>query len=142
MNHPSAIAACTRLVHDYAITIDFNDLDGFSNLFSDTATLNVGRPVTGRANIRASLDRRPAELRSRHILTNVVIDLLDASRATGLAYLSLYRHIGPESLRDEPIDSLAPAGVGHYDYEFEKTADGWRFARVSIQLAFRNPDFF
>ena len=142
MPYQSAIAACTRLVHDYAITIDFNDLDGFSNLFSETATLNVGRPVTGRANIRASLDRRPAELRSRHVLTNVVIDILDTSRAQGLAYLSLYRHMGPESLSDAPIETLVPAGVGHYDYRFEKTSEGWRFASVSIALAFRNPDLF
>jgi hypothetical protein len=142
MPYQSAIAACTRLIHSYAITIDFNDLDSFSNLFSETATLNVGRPVTGRANIRASLDRRPTELRSRHVLTNVVIDILDASRAQGLAYLSLYRHMGPESLSDAPIDTLTPAAVGHYDYRFEKTSKGWRFANVSIALAFRNPDLF
>ena len=142
MPYQSAIAACTRLVHDYAITIDFNDLDGFSDLFSETATLNVGRPVTGRANIRASLDRRPAELRSRHVLTNVVIDILDTSRAQGLAYLSLYRHMGPESLSDAPIETLVPAAVGHYDYRFEKTSEGWLFASVSIALAFRNPDLF
>jgi len=98
--------------------------------------------VTGRANIRASLDRRPAELRSRHVLTNVVIDILDTSRAQGLAYLSLYRHMGPESLSDAPIDTLTPAAVGHYDYRFEKTSEGWRFASVSIALAFRNPDLF
>ncbi len=45
---------------------------------------------------------------------------LDADHACGTAYLSVYRHIGPESLQSEPIELLGPAMVGNYEDWFER----------------------
>jgi hypothetical protein len=37
---------------------------------------------------------------------------------------------------------VQPAAVGHYEDRFLRTAEGWRFARRKLHLAFRNPESF
>ena len=70
--------------------------------------LNAGRELTGRDSIRKSLHRRPVELRSRHVLTNIFTDVISARDARRISYLSLYPHIGPESLESGPIELSGP----------------------------------
>ena len=49
------------------------------------------------------MQKRPDELRSRHVLTNIFIDVLSGTEARGISYLTLYRHIGEESLKAGPV---------------------------------------
>jgi hypothetical protein len=88
------------------------------------------------------LTQRSDRLRSRHVLTNISIDVVDVDHARGITYLTLYRHIGDESLGDDPIELKGPAAVGYYEDEFVRTADGWRIARRVLRFAFRRADAF
>lgn len=132
--------ACEQLCIAYARSIDFRDYDNFVELFADDAVLDVGNPLHGQAAILESIRRRPDELRSRHVMTNLFVEVLNRDQARGMAYLSLYRHIGEESLLQEPVAFSAPAAVGHYEDRYVRTDAGWRFARRRLFLAFRNPD--
>ena len=91
----------------------------------------VGKPSAHRCG------SEPDVLRSRHVLTNIFIDPVDSDHARGISYLSLYRHVGEESLAAEPIPFDGPAAVGHYEDRFVRTGDGWRFERRVLHLAFR-----
>ena len=133
----AAARACEELSIAYARAIDFRDYDYFITLFTDDAVLDTGKPREGREAIRESLSRRPDELRSRHVISNVFIDVLNENEARGISYLSLYRHIGPESLKGEPIPFDGPSAIGHYEDRFEKTSDGWKFKRRKLHFAFR-----
>lgn len=134
--------ACERLSIAYARHLDFREYDAFGELFTENGHLDAGGPIDGRAAIRASLDRRPDRLRSRHVLTNIHIEVLDADHARGITYLSLYRHVGDESLGDDAIEFDGPAAVGHYEDEFARTAEGWRIARRKLYFAFRRAAAF
>ena len=134
--------ACERLSIAYARHIDFKEYDQFAELFAEDGHLSAGSVRDGRAAIRQSLTQRSDRLRSRHVLTNVSIDVLDADHARGITYLTLYRHVGDESLRNEPIELRGPAAVGHYEDEFVRTAEGWRIARRVLRFAFRRADAF
>ena len=98
--------------------------------------------MKGRREILKSMANRSDKLRSRHVLTNILIDVVDEKHATGITYLSLYRHIGPESLEDQPIGPFVPAAVGHYSDSFTLTDDGWRFFRRDLAFAFQNKEYF
>jgi hypothetical protein len=76
------------------------------------------------------------------VLSNIFIDVMDADNARGISYLTLYRHIGPESLEGQPIEFSGPAAVGHYEDRVVRTTDGFRFARRKLHLAFRRSDKF
>ena len=130
--------ACTRLSYEYARAIDFRDYDNFAELFATDGELEVGRTLSGRTAIQESLHGRPDELRSRHVITNVLIDVESASSARGTSYLSLYRHLGPESLDRVPIAFDAPAAIGHYEDRFICEGGIWLFKRRKLFLAFSN----
>ena len=64
------------------------------------------------------------------------------TQARGIAYLSLYRHIGPESLESTAIEFTGPAAVGPDDDQFVLSEDGWRFKHRLLHLAFRRASDF
>ena len=132
--------ACTRLCHEYARAIDFRDYDNFPLLFTEDAVLDVGNLLEGRAAILASVMRRPDELRSRHVISNITIDVLNEDEARGTAYLTLYRYLGKASLQRDPIPFIGPAAIGHYEDRYQRDAGGWLFQRRTLFLAFRNSD--
>ena len=136
------IDACSRLFINYARFVDFGDYGQFVELFTENAILSLGFDLHGKEKIRRSMTRRPADLRSRHVLSNISIDVIDDAHASGIAYLTLYRHIGPESLDDAAIQMHGPAGVGHYSNRFERTASGWRIASCQLAFAFKDPSQF
>ena len=131
---------CEALSIAYARAVDFRDYDHFANLFIEEGTLEAGVRLEGKAAIAASLKRRPDELRSRHVLTNIFINVINRDEANGISYLTLYRHVGPESTHSGPITFDGPFGVGHYQDLFVRTGDGWRFKSRVLHMAFRRDD--
>lgn len=131
--------SCERLSIAYSRALDFRDYDAFFDLFTEDAELDAGQPLAGLSEIREAIRRRPDELKSRHVITNVFIDVLSPTQARGISYLTLYRHIGPESLSGTPIDLQGVAAVGHYEDRFTLTDSGWRISRRKLHLAFRRP---
>jgi hypothetical protein len=134
---------CHWLSVAYARYVDFHQYDDFADLFDIEGLLDTGVPLMGREVIRKAMTRRTDKLRSRHVLTNIHINVIDETHATGLTYLTLYRHIGEESLEfSKPIAFQGPAAIGHYDDEFIHTTRGWRFASRKLEFAFRNAAAF
>jgi hypothetical protein len=133
---------CEALSIAYARAVDFRDYDEFVELFAENGELDTGTPLIGKDAIRQAIQKRPDELRSRHVLTNIFIDVLSSTEARGISYLTLYRHIGEESVQAGPAPFDGPAAVGHYEDRFVLTADGFRFARRKLHFAFRNNRYF
>jgi 3-phenylpropionate/cinnamic acid dioxygenase small subunit len=134
--------ACKSLSIAYARHVDFRQYDKFTELFEEDAVLIAGALLSGREAIRDAMSKRSDKLRSRHVLTNIHIEVIDESHARGITYLTLYRHIGAESLEEKPIEIQGPAGVGHYTDEYVLTTAGWRIARRELEFAFQNPSAF
>lgn len=132
--------ACTDLSIAYARAIDFRDYDAFVLLFTEDGVLDVGKPLHGREAIRESLRGRPDELRSRHVITNVFIDVLGPDEARGISYLTLYRHHGEESVRFGAVPLRGPAAVGHYEDRFVRIGSEWLFRSRRVHLAFRDAE--
>jgi hypothetical protein len=72
----------------------------------------------------------------RHVMTNPVVHVLDAERATGSCYLTVYNSIAePDAAGVRPV--ALPATVGEYADTFRRTADGWRFQSRVLTRVFR-----
>ena len=139
-------ADCEALCIAYARAIDFRDYDHFVSLFTDDAVLDLGRPLRGREEIHDAVSARPDALQSRHVITNVFVDVVDEDHARGIAYLTLYRHLADKpsiaGAGSEPAAATHPAAVGHYQDRFARTSGGWRFKARTLHLAFRDPAAF
>ena len=133
---------CEKLSIAYAHFLDFGQYDELAELFTIDAVLNAGVLLEGRENIRLGLHKRSAKLRSRHVLTNIHTEILDGKTAKGISYLSLYRHIGDESLTSEVIEFDGPAAVGHYSDEFRLEDGIWKIHQRVLTMSFRNPKYF
>ena len=134
--------ACTDLFIAYARHIDFGEYDRFVDLFAEDAVLDLGFRLEGKAAIAKSMNKRDPLLRSRHVLTNIHISPIDDKHADGIAYLSLYRHIGPETAEQAPITFKSPSAIGHYSNQFTLTSNGWKISSCQLSFAFINPEHF
>ena len=73
--------ACEQLSVAYARAVDFRDYDAFVELFANDALLDLGMQIEGKQAIRESMQKRSDEIRSRHVLTNISIEVQDSQHA-------------------------------------------------------------
>lgn len=129
--------ACERLVFVYSRNADFGAAEAAAGCYVPDGRLEIdGRQFAGRAAIQLRLSDMPADQVSRHFCTNVVIDVIDADRAEGTAYVVLYRGRRAEA-QSGPLAMGPPLLVGHYEDQFVRSDEGWRFAARTLNVTFR-----
>ena len=80
-------------------------------------------PFYGRDRVQAIFRDRPPIL-VRHIVTNVLVDLVSDTKARGTNYLTMLSN----HHSTEPPQEAGAIYVGGFDDTYVKTADGWKFA--------------
>jgi hypothetical protein len=84
-------AACTRLCNDFAFLVDSREYEKLAALFTESATFERrGDILRGRAAILSNMQSRPNDVITRHVCTNLRIDLQQDGTATGTCYLLLF----------------------------------------------------
>ena len=118
-------ADCARLIAVYANLNDAANWDGVAALYTEgglmTRPTAPDAPIIGRAAILAAFQSRPPR-KTRHICSNVVIDVESPTTARGLSAMVLFS------------EGNAPLAGSFHD-RFELTHDGWRFAERRGSLA-------
>jgi SnoaL-like domain len=132
--------ACERLVYRYAWLVDSGEAVGIADLFTTDGTWAAGdgEPMRNRDGIRAGFAARQSVVRrqSRHVMTNVLIDVQNADEASGRAYLVNYRHDSDTGVAERPAPADAPKFVGEYNLTFRRVDGEWLFATLGLDLAF------
>ena len=132
--------ACERLVFDYAWLVDSGAAGQIADLFTEDGQWIAadGRGMHGNDEIRSAFTARQAITRrqSRHVITNVRVDLDGEDRARGTAYLVNYRHDSQSDVAEKPAPGDHPKFVGDYHFTFRRTGAGWRIEMLRFDLAF------
>jgi 3-phenylpropionate/cinnamic acid dioxygenase small subunit len=122
---PSDVEAITALIMLYAERIDAGDLDGVAALFAHATWRSPGRvePLRGAAEVRRAYD--PVILydgvpSTRHVVTNVVVDLDPPDRATARSYFTVF-----QARPGFPLQAII---AGRYQDAFTRSGGAWRFA--------------
>jgi uncharacterized protein (TIGR02246 family) len=140
MNRLIAERACERLMYQYARFVDSGEAARIADLFTDDGvwTAANGRSMDGQDQIRAAFSARQALTRrlSRHVITNVLIDVHNDTEASGTAYLVNYRHDGSGDAVERPGPARHPKFVGDYHLGFRSLDGEWRIARLRFDLLF------
>lgn len=134
------VAACERLALDFAWHVDHRNAEDVVALFAPEASFErKGEILKGRDEIRAAQLKRPAGIVTRHVCSNLRVDVLDGRRATGTHYFLLYRHdhaaTGTDAAAPAPLGP--PETLGEYHDEYVRTEEGWRISRRVAKAAFR-----
>lgn len=133
--------ACERLILDYSRALDLGDMNAAADCFA--AHGSFARPMTpeqvieGREAIRASLLTRPRTLLTKHLATNVMINVEDRDHASGLSCLTMISTTPTEGTRP-PWVSQGPIWFGEMQDRFVREAGQWKFLarRGSIQMKY------
>jgi len=122
------IEAITALVNSYAERIDAGDLDGVAELFDDATWRSgaTGEVLRGATQVRRVYDRivlyEDGTPRTRHLLTNLTIDLDPAGEtAAGRCSFTVLQGIVP----GEAIQVILS---GRYIDRYRKSEGRWQFA--------------
>jgi len=117
---------CARLVALYANLNDAARWEEVAALYTEDGIMArptaPDAPVVGRAAILAAFRGRPPR-KTRHLCSNVVIDVMSSTDACGESAMVLFTAEGP------PL-------AGSFHDHFVLTAEGWRFAERRGSLAF------
>jgi hypothetical protein len=136
--------ACERLVYVYSRALDLGDMSAAADCFAVNGSM--ARPmmpdavIQGRETIRASLLTRPKTLLTKHLATNVMVDVESRDAASGLSYLTMISTTPPADAKP-PFVSHGPIYFGEFKDRFVRENGEWKFLerRGSIQLKFCGP---
>jgi hypothetical protein len=131
--------SCERLIMEYSRLVDFGEAAAVAALFTEDARWEgTDLLLTGRGEIRAWFERREGIARrvSRHVFTNVMIDVVSPTEATGLSYMINYRHDREEGDESLPVVMEVPKWIGEAHDTFRLTDDGWRYSSRRVEPAF------
>jgi ketosteroid isomerase-like protein len=120
-----AIEAIRRLKARYCRSIDAKDWVALAAVFTSDAQLRKGEHVVvGRDAIVGTISATLADVPTAHAAHTPVIDIVDATRATGI-WGSIYCRVGD------------PPSYGTYDEVYSRGDDGqWRISRTELREAF------
>jgi len=132
--------ACERLVYAYSGALDVGDLSAAADLFAENGSM--ARPmapdqiIQGRETIRASLLTRPKTLLTKHLATNLVIDVESRDSARGISYLTMIATTPGDA--KPPFISQGPIYFGQFADRFARVNGEWKFLerRGSIQMKY------
>lgn len=130
---------CERLIVEYCRRVDFGHAGMIADLFSEDAEWQgVDLHLTGREQIREWFVKRERVKRrvSRHVCTNIAIDVVSADEAQSVCYMINYRHDRPEGDLSLPVPVEVPKFIGELHDRFRRERDGWRFAARRVEVSF------
>ncbi len=136
--------ACERLTYAYVRALDLGDMNAAADCFAAQGSMarpmNPAQVIQGREAVRASLLSRPKTLLTKHLATNVVIEVESRDAARGLSYLTMVATTPPDGAAP-PFTSSGPAFFGEMQDRFVREDGVWKFLerRGSIQLKFAGP---
>jgi hypothetical protein len=133
-------SACQRLSYEYMRALDGNDWDALASCFAERGVL--ARPmqpeqlIEGREAIRASMQARPKGLTTRHLATNVMIDVISRESATGVTTLAMIGCTPAEDAKP-PFESGGPLYFGEFRDRFVREAGQWKLLERRGSIAIK-----
>jgi 3-phenylpropionate/cinnamic acid dioxygenase small subunit len=128
------IEACKALSIAFANAVDRRDYDRvLSVLTEDAEFIRWDRSFSGRDVIKSMLHSRDESIQTRHICSNIEIDNLTDTTATGITYFTFFNGEGEH---EEVIPLAGPKFVGEYHDEFILIAGEWRIQKRKVRIVF------
>lgn len=124
--------ACIDLVLRAAAYADAGDAQRFAQLFAEDAVLKrpTGEPLHGRPAIEAAYQQRPAGRITRHLLTNICVDMHEAETASAHSQVLLWSCDDSEPVTAYGRKAHGRQLLGEFEDHFCRRADGqWLIAR-------------
>jgi len=124
----AAREACTALCRAYCTHADAGEADALANLYTPDGVFDrLGQLIAGREAIRKVIAGRPPGVWTRHVCSNIKIEIgADGRSAGGRCDLQMQR--GREGVAE--VEQVR----AKYSDRFVLTEEGWRFSLRKVAL--------
>jgi hypothetical protein len=120
-----------QMIFRFFLHLDEQEYDQLSSLMASTGTwLRNKILLRGPADVREAMRSRPAGFTTRHLITNVIVDVADSDHADATYYMTVFVHSGEEK-PTAAVKIDVPMHVSIYRQKVVRTPDGWRIAELS-----------
>lgn len=121
----------------FYVGLDDRDYEAMAAVFApDGCWTRAGVDVNGPEGLRKLLDERPLDRHSRHVVSNIIVDLNDDGTASMRCYNTAFVHTGPTGDRGAAPLEL-PSSLGLLSGIFTKVDDRWRLENLRSRPAFK-----
>ncbi len=130
--------AAERAIVKLWAALDSADYDGVANSFTDDGVWHrQGKQLAGSAGVRAAMAERPKSARTRHVITNALVNAVDENNAEMQFYLTVYQHTAEPADAPPPAPMNVPLTVALSNASLRKTASGWKIRELKSADTFR-----
>lgn len=119
---------CQQVLIRFINDLDARDYEKLAALMApDGQWFRPDGPARGPEGVLAACRARPAPsgLIIRHVISNIVVDVIDADHAHAVTYLTVYRHEAAAAPQ-LPVPLAGPYMVGISTNKLARTPEGWR----------------
>lgn len=130
--------AAERAVVKLWAALDGGDFDAVANSFTNDGVWHrQGKQLAGSAGVRAAMAERPKSTRTRHLITNAMVDAVDENNAEMQFYLTVYLHAAEPADAPPPAPMNVPIAVALAKASLCKDASGWKLRELKSSDTFR-----
>jgi len=130
-DHAAIERACARLISEYAYLNDQRRYEELAALFTPDALLfrpsAPDQAIAGIDAILAAFRKRPLDVMTFHVCTDIIVSVDDAASARGQSRILLLSARRPAEDGPRPTAAETPVPGVFYD-RFRLTESGWKFA--------------
>jgi hypothetical protein len=120
---------CSRLIYKYAYLNDERNFELLADLFTEDAVLyrpaSPLQAVTGRAAILEAFKKRPADMATFHVCSDIIVDAESEFAASARSRILLMS--GTRTDESTIPKDTKPAVPGSFRDRFQLTEKGWKF---------------
>ena len=125
------------VVHRFFRHLDDGDYDGLVALMAaDGVWHRQGKMLRGPAMVLEAMKARPAGVTTRHLVSNMLVDVIDPDHAEASCYITVYAYTGDKK-PDDPAPLELPLQIGTYRIKLTRTPQGGRINEIAAKMAFR-----
>lgn len=130
--------AAERAIVKLWAALDSADFEGVANSFADDGVWHrQGKQLAGPAGVRNAMAERPKSSRTRHLITNTLVEAIDENTAEMQFYLTVYQHSAEPADAPPPAPMNVPLTVALSKASLRKVASGWKIHELKSADTFR-----
>jgi hypothetical protein len=120
-----------QMIFRFFLHLDEQEYDQLSSLMAPTGTwLRNKILLKGPEDVREAMRSRPAGFTTRHLITNVIVDVADSDHADVTYYMTVFVHSG-DAKPTGAVKMDVPMHVSIFRQKVVRLPDGWRIAELS-----------
>lgn len=125
-----------QMIFRFFLHLDEQEYDQLSALMASTGTwLRNNVLLKGPEGVREAMRTRPVGFTTRHLITNIIVDIADDEHADVTYYMTVFVHQG-DAKPTAAVKMDVPMHVSIFRQKVVRMAGGWRIAELSGTATF------